>query len=159
MVAIARKVAVDKPSHKILTEREIRRLETPGRSKPTNPQYCVRALGTGGSVRWQFPDLVSVTPEGQTWAHELEASLKDSRRLVRLMMTYIYADHITGVRYYTVPDVEATVQAAAAEANAAAAELGRPRKISVQPWRDISPRSATSTSLGRAHTPEDAYSE
>ena len=75
------------------------------------------------------------------------------------MMAYIYADHITGVRYYTVPQVAATVRAAAEEANAGAAELGRPRKITVQQWRDISPRSATSTSSGRALPPEDAYSE
>lgn len=159
MVAIARMVAVDKPSHQILTEREIRHLETPDPAKPKDPKYSVRLMGTGRSLRWLYPDMVTVSPTGRTWAHELEASRKDSRRLVRLMMAYIYADHITGVRYYTVPQVEATVRAAAAEANAAAAEIGRPQKISVQPWRDISPRSATSTSPGRALPPEDAYSE
>ncbi|WP_432951287.1 hypothetical protein ACQPXM_41465 (plasmid) [Kribbella sp. CA-253562] len=159
VIMIARQVAVDKPSHQLVTEREIRRLETPDGGVLKDPKYSVRMMGTGRSLRWLYPDLVSVSPEGQTWAHELEASRKDSRRLVRLMMAYIYADHITGVRYYAVPQVEATVKAAAAEANAAAAEIGRPRKIFVQPWRDISPRPATSTSLGRALPPEDAYSE
>ncbi|MFG1820816.1 hypothetical protein ACGFIF_44170 [Kribbella sp. NPDC049174] len=159
MVAIARAVAVDKPTHEILTEREIRRIDTPDQGSPKDPRYSVRILGTGRSLRWLYPDMVTIAPTGAVWAHELEASRKDSRRLVRLMLAYIYADHITGVRYYAVPAVAAIVEAAAAEANAKAAELGRPRKISVERWRDIAPRPATSTSQGRAPHRKDGHGE
>lgn len=139
VIELARHLGVEKPDHELVTEREIRRVDTPNARRNEPPAFAVIAPETGSAFRRLYPDLATVTPSGAKWVHELEASRKDQRRLVRLMLAYVYAEHVRGARYYAVPEVRDRVQAAAAEANQRAAEVGRPQKISVIAWPATSP--------------------
>ncbi|MEU2086558.1 hypothetical protein ABZ569_32390 [Streptomyces albus] len=137
VVELAHHLAVLQPSHRVVTEREIRRVEP---NPAAGPEAAVRAdvqqFGTGrGTGGRAFPDLVSVGEGGApVWVHELERSRKPGPRLERVMLAYVWAEHITGVVYWTVPDLLESVQTAADAANARAREAGREPAIVVRKW-------------------------
>lgn len=134
VIELAWELAAEKPDHQLVTEREMRRADTPNAHRNDPPQFAVVLPSSGAVMRRIYPDVVTITPAGGKWVHELEASRKDHRRLVNLMLAYTYAEHIRGARYYAVPQVLEGVQRAAAEANQRASDVGRPTKVTVVSW-------------------------
>lgn len=128
------------PSHTLVTEREIRRVETPTPSRigPAEERYSLVISETGARA---YPDLVSVNRDGRAWGHEVEWSRKENRRLVRLMLAYAESETYDGAVYYAGPNVRDTVARAAAEANSISADRYGHRPINVETWpRDEDPR-------------------
>jgi hypothetical protein len=122
------------PSHQLVTEREIRRTETPNQFDPVEATYSMHLPERATHSR-VYPDLVSVNPEsGRAWGHEVECSRKDHRRLVRLMLAYGEAARYAGAVYYPTENVRDTVQRAADEANQIIQERYARSPIHVQPW-------------------------
>lgn len=118
---------------RFVTERHIRRLD-PAKTKA--PRYAIPAVPEAGRSLI-YPDFITVDSSGQAFAHEVELSPKESRRLRGLMDSYAAASHIDRVAYYVKSDVlRARIEAVAAEANLAAAKAwGRPERfISVFGW-------------------------
>jgi Fe2+ or Zn2+ uptake regulation protein len=121
-----------RPDDLLVTEREIRARDTPNQYENNEPTYSVT---TGESERGRrYPDLVGVRPDGTVWAHELERTRKPRPRLVRNMLLYVNAEHISYAMYWAFPDLVKNVEMAAEEANSASVELGRGRKIAVRVW-------------------------
>jgi hypothetical protein len=123
------------PTQQLVTEQEIRRLEP---SPSAGPGAALRAdieLGAGrGSGGVGFPDLASVLG-GEVWVHELERSWKGRLRVERVMLSYVHAEHVSGVVYWAYPQVRGLLEAAAGEVNQAAATLGTGCRILVRPWK------------------------
>lgn len=137
LVDLAHHVTLRQPDHEVLTETEIRRTE-PG--PVSDPAAALRAeleigvtRGTGGRG---VPDLASIPPAGGVWVHELERSRKPGPRLERLMLAYVWSEHITGAVYWTSPPLTAAVRRCADAANKAAQETGRTPCIVVREWPD-----------------------
>lgn len=124
------------PSHSLVTEREIRREEWATRGEPKPKRYSLPLPHPGsGRAGRAWPDLVSVSPEGKAWGHEVEASVKDHRRLVRLMLGFATSDVYRGAVYYPTSErTRESVQRAADEANETAQARGGRRPIAVTPW-------------------------
>lgn len=142
---LACELLLQKPGHRLVTEREVRHAET--------PNQLARETSVGVVRRWSvvlpekrfggvYPDLVTETPSGAVWAHELEASRKEHRRLVRLMLAYARASYVRGVKYYAVESVLAGVKKAALEANALSASEGLPARVDVEGWPLLSTSAA-----------------
>lgn len=140
VVELAHHLAQLQPTHRMVTEREIRRVEPNPAAGPeagvhadiARDQQFGTGRGTGGRA---FPDLVSVSDDGaQVWVHELERSRKPGPRLERIMLAYAFAEHITGVVYWAFPALVGPVQAAADAANARAREAGRGPAVVVREW-------------------------
>lgn len=121
------------PSHELVTEREIRRSETPNQFEPVTPTYSLHLPERAAHSR-AYPDLVTVNPQGRAWGHEVEFSKKEHRRLVRLMLAYAGSDRYAGAVYYPTEQVRAGVERAAAEANETARDRYGRAPIHVQPW-------------------------
>lgn len=135
VVDVARYLTERRPEHELHTEREIRRVETPNQHQTEVEQRFTLTLPEATSRFSRiFPDLVSVAPDSTTWAHEVEATRKEHRRLVRLMLAYAAAPNITYARYYALPAVGSSVRRAAAEANRIATERGQGKPIMVTDW-------------------------
>lgn len=122
---------------RIVTEREIRAREP---STTVTPRQALLAQ-PGAGRRLLYPDLVTVHQQDdgtrRAFAHEVELSGKDRRRLVALMLSYARAEHLHRVRYYAHESVRGRVERAAQEANARAGELWGPayaRKVFVTGW-------------------------
>lgn len=125
---LATSIAVDKPSHTLVTEREMRHFDTPpplidgGELRP--PEYAT--LKPGGKDRERiYPDLVTVSPTGRRTVHEVETSPKEHARLRSLMVAQLSNERVASARYYAAPKVLARVEAAAA----AAGEILRARGV------------------------------
>lgn len=135
VVDVARYLAEHKPEHELFTEREIRRVETPNQHEGrVEHRFTLRLPEVTSRFSRVYPDLVSVAPSGVTWAHEVEASRKEHRRLVRLMLAYSAAPNINFARYYALSAVRQSVGRAADEANRIASERGQGRPITVVDW-------------------------
>ncbi len=121
------------PSHTLVTEREIRRVETPTPSRlgPAEERYSLAIPETRSRA---YPDLVSVNRDGRAFGHEVEWSRKEHRRLLRLMLAYAESETYDGAVYYAGPNVRDTVARAAAEANSIAADRYGHCPINVEPW-------------------------
>lgn len=141
VLELAQWLVVERPQHLLVTEREMRRDDTPNNTENIEPQWAVHrrtADGrlSGGATR-VYPDLVTVRGDGRHLIHEVEVSPKDIRRLVRLMMSYLHSDVVAGVRYYCLPLALDRVQRAAELANARAAEQGIEKRISVVAFNEL----------------------
>lgn len=130
-------------SHRLVTEREIRRTEWPNQHDVKSAVYSIPLPERRTNAR-AYPDLVSVNEAGRAWGHEVECSRKDHRRLVRLMLGYTTAEAYAGAVYYgTVsgprPTLE-SVKRAAVEANRIAFERSGRRPIHVTAWTESGPK-------------------
>lgn len=135
---LAQWLVVERPQHTLVTEREMRREDTPNSAEADEPKWAVHRRTvdghrSGGATR-VYPDLVTVRADGKHLIHEVEVSPKEVRRLVRLMLSYLHSDVVAGVRYYCLPAAEERVKRAAEAAKARAAELGLAPHIYVVPW-------------------------
>ena len=93
----------------VLTERELRALDTPAGQSPTSyrPTYAV-LLGHGtqlrltpsGAPRVHFPDAVVVGADARPVAIELERTAKGRARLRGILRAYVAARHVPEVHYY-----------------------------------------------------------
>lgn len=98
MVAwLALEFTVSKPTHKLVTEREMKGFETPNQSYEPRPVFTTPAE-TG--QRRVYPDLVTISPSGAHVVHEVERTAKERRRLERLMLAHLSNPHVASVRYY-----------------------------------------------------------
>ncbi|MFD9084561.1 hypothetical protein [Streptomyces erythrochromogenes] len=132
VVDLAHQLQMAQPDYRLVTEREIRARDTPNQyTGPSEPRYAV--IAESGSGR-RYPDLVTASPDGVVWAHELERTRKPRPRLVRNMLSYVNADHIHFVMYWVWPELLSNVEQAAGEANARSMELGRGEKIAFRVW-------------------------
>lgn len=120
-------------SHTLITEREIRRSETPNQHEAVELHYALHLPERTTHSR-AYPDLVSVNSNGRAWGHEVEWSKKEHRRLVRLMLGYAASDVYAGAVYYAGPKVRASVERAAREANQTARERYDREPIHIEPW-------------------------
>jgi hypothetical protein len=135
VIDLAHRLLTDRPSHELHTEREIRRAESPGFGAEPECRLSVAKMDAGMSqFKRVYPDLATVTPSGLVVAHELEASRKEHRRLVKLMLSFIHARSVASVRYYVLPHLAAGSARAAGDANQAARELGRGEFVKVFQW-------------------------
>lgn len=138
VVDLAHHLSVIQPTHQVVTEQEIRRAEP---NPAAGPESALRSdielstgRGTGGRA---FPDLASIVDGSQVWVHELERTRKPGPRLGRIMLSYVYADHIAGAVYWAYSHLLDGVQAAADDANRAAEQIGRQPCIVVRPWNGL----------------------
>lgn len=131
---LATHIAVTKPTHSLVTEREMRHFDTVTRHEDPNDRdalYASQKIGTQGLGGRVFPDLVTVAPSGRRVVHEVETSLKERRRLVDLMLAHLSNENVGSARYYAGPAVIHRVLAAAAGAREIAADRGVPTQLSV----------------------------
>lgn len=128
---LAHALLVDRPAHTLVTEREMRAQETPTQHNDAPEQFSVKRIATTGRAQRFYPDLVTITPKGHQIIHEFENSRKDSRRLRRIMDTYIRSEHVAAIRYYAEARLVAHLSAAADAANSAAADRGLNTRITV----------------------------
>lgn len=134
MVDLAHWWGRDRPGWGLVTEREIRRDETPNPYSDAPPRWSLQPPGAVSTYRRLYPDLVTISPQGKAFGLELELSRKDHARLVRLMSTYALNEAYAGAAYFADATVLPRVQAAAEAANQRSAEAGRGRRITVRPW-------------------------
>jgi hypothetical protein len=130
------------PAHRLITEREVRRDETPsGRTSVPDAVYS-RPLADAGRTRRAFPDLVSVNAAGDAYAHEIERTPKPHRRMVRLMLSFNSAPIYRNAIYYAHGDVLVAVRKAADEANQISADRHGRRPIRTQQWPALEGKGA-----------------
>lgn len=140
VVDLAQKLVADHPHRKYVTERELKREDTPGGAAASAPLYAVARRDGVAAVmpgnRRVYPDLVTVLPsdESKLLVHEVEHSRKDVRRLVGLMTSYLEADRIAGIRYYVFPAARPHVERAAETVRARARDRGNTKVLEVQDW-------------------------
>lgn len=120
-----------RPTHTLVTEREMRAEETPTQHSDAIERYSVRRLTSSGRSQRFYPDLVTVTPSGRQVIHEFENTRKDSKRLRRIMDTYIRSEHIAGIRYYGESALIPHLSQVANDANAIAIDRGLDTFITV----------------------------
>jgi len=118
-------------SHRLITEREIRRSETGNQFQTVPAHYSIEIPERVKHSR-AYPDIVTVNDQGAAWGHEVEFSRKEHRRLVRLMLGYAEAEPYRGAIYYPAESVRDSVTRAAEEANAIALERNGRRPIVLQ---------------------------
>ncbi|MBB1256539.1 hypothetical protein H3146_24780 [Streptomyces sp. OF3] len=140
VIELAAHLARIQPDHQLITEQEIRRCEPNPSSGPGARLRSDIEIGAGrGTGGRAFPDLASVVtgPEGdeQVWVHELERARKGRARLMTIMLSYAYAEHVHGVVYWAWPDLVELLEGVAAEANRHAEEAGLRPCIVVRPWK------------------------
>lgn len=137
---------------RVVTEREIRALDTPGLRQEADyqPRFGVLLRGAGrapltpaGHPRVHYPDaaVVPVSAVERTVAVELERTLKGRTRLRWILRSYIAARHIERVRYYT--DQAATERVLRDEA-------ARLRADSIIELRDATPHTDNTAGFGRS---------
>lgn len=114
----------------MLTEREIRAADP---ATTTAPRWALAAAPEAGR-RIVYPDLITVTQNGEGLAHEVELTPKEHKRIVALMLAYVRADHIARVRYYATEGLRERIERAAAEANEFAQVRGGERAVFVTGW-------------------------
>lgn len=125
---LATSIAVDKPSHTLVTEREMRHFDTPppGPADPgagSAPEYATPKPG-GKDRERIYPDLITVAPTGRRTVHEVEMSPKEHTRLRSLMVAHLSNERNASARYYASSSVLRRVEAAAAAAREVLAERG-----------------------------------
>lgn len=128
---VAHAIMVDRPTHTLVTEREMRAHETPTQHADAEERYSVRRLATTGRAQRFYPDLVTVTPSGRQIIHEFENTRKDSKRIRRIMDTYIRSEHIAAIRYYGEGALIPHLVNVADGANQAALERGLNTSVTV----------------------------
>lgn len=134
---LATGIAVDKPSHTLVTEREMRHFDTPlpgavDSSDRRPPEYATPKPG-GKDRERIYPDLVTVSPTGRRTVHEVETSPKEHTRLRSLMVAHLSNERNASARYYASPSVLRRVEAAAGSAREVLAERGVVAPLTVVP--------------------------
>lgn len=120
---LALELVVTKPTHRLVTERELRRIDTTNQHETGAHQWASKQV-VGGRVQNVFPDLVTVAPSGRRVVHEVEMTGKNHSRLVRLMLSHLSNDEVGAARYYASPALVPEIEKAAEEARRAASVRG-----------------------------------
>ncbi|OKI50317.1 hypothetical protein AMK15_32680 [Streptomyces sp. MJM1172] len=132
VIDLAHHIVERRPDDKLVTEREIRARDTPNQYESHEPTWSV-TTGVNEKGR-RYPDLVAVDSQSRAWAHELERTRKPRPRLIRNMLLYVNAEHISFAVYWAFPELLKNVEQAAEEANKTSVELARGKKIAVRVW-------------------------
>ncbi|MHA4815445.1 hypothetical protein ACXZ65_13940 [Streptomyces aculeolatus] len=139
VVELAHHLTEIQPDHLLITEQEVRRTEPNPSSGPGARLHADIEVGAGrGTGGRAFPDLASVVTEGggeQVWVHELERARKSRHRLMTVMLSYLYAEHVHGIVYWAWPDLTDLLTSVAAEANRAAQDAGLQPGVVVRAWQ------------------------
>lgn len=137
---LATDLVVDKPTHTLITEREIRGFETPNKHGSQPTLYTTPRPEAQSPQARQYPDLVTVAPSGAHVVHEVENSVKETRRLARLMLAHLANEAIGGVRYYAAAGPVLTrVESAASMARELSKERGLSKPLTVVRIEDAAP--------------------
>lgn len=128
---LAHSILLERPSHSLVTERQMRAEETPTQHSDAVERYSVRRFNSTGRAQRFYPDLVTITPSGRQIIHEFENTRKDSKRLRRIMDTYIRSEHIAAIRYYGEAALVPHLSNVANEANQAGADRGLDTSVTV----------------------------
>ncbi len=126
---LALDLMITKASHQLVTEREMRREDTPNQLRSNAPVWVT--VHTTAKSRRVYPDLLTVAPSGSRVVHEVELASKAHSRLVSLMLSHLDNDAVGGVRYYAANDARAGVEKAAEVARQAAAQRGNRKVLTV----------------------------
>lgn len=142
VVDLAQKLLVGNPQTQIITERELRREDTPGGRVSQAPLFAVQRRDSAGVVlsgnRRIYPDLVTVRAKtGNHLIHEVEHTPKDVRRLVQLMTSYQESENVDGIRYYVFEPALDRVERAKAIAEKRSRERGNRTPIYVVRWDEF----------------------
>lgn len=142
VVDLAQKLLADNPHTQIITERELRREDSPAGQLREAPLFAVQRRDPSGVVmsgnRRVYPDLVTIrTKTGNHLIHEVEHTPKDVRRLVRLMTSYQEANNVDGVRYYVFDAARDRVERAKAIAEKRGQARGNTTPIYVVRWEEF----------------------
>jgi len=140
VVELAHHLTDIQPDHLLLTEQEIRRAEPNPSSGPGARLHADIEVGAGrGTGGRAFPDLASVVAaedgSEQVWVHELERARKSRHRLMTVMLSYLYAEHVHGIVYWAWPDLIDLLASVATEANRAAQDAGLQPGVVVRSWQ------------------------
>lgn len=122
---------VSKPTHRLVTERELRRADTPNQHHDEPPVWV--SVHPGARSKRIYPDFVTIAPSGGRVVHELETSAKSRARLVMLMLAHLSNASTGSVRYYATPNVMDHVARAAEETRALATDRGLHTPLNVVP--------------------------
>lgn len=131
LVDLCLDVMINKPSHQIVTEREMRRQDTPNQHHAEEPVWVT--LNPGARSQRNYPDFLTIAPSGGRVVHELETSAKSSTRLVALMFAHLSNVSTSSVRYYAPPALMDHVTRAADQARNLAQERGLATPLTVVP--------------------------
>jgi hypothetical protein len=137
---LATSIVITRPTHTLITEREMRAADTANQYAGAAPSgdltYASARIG-GGSATRVYPDLITVAPSGARVVHEVERSGKDHRRLVRLMLAHLENDSIAQVRYYAPRKLITRIQTAADNAQEIALDRGYRKPLNCIPWEEV----------------------
>lgn len=142
VVELAQKLVAERPDTELVTERELRREDTPGGAANIDPQYAVQRRNSNavilGGNRRVYPDLVTVRKaNGHHLIHEVEHTPKDVRRLVSLMTSYQESENVDGIRYYAFDAALDRLERARAIAVERSESRGNRTPIQIVRWDDF----------------------
>lgn len=126
---LALEVMITKPSHQLVTEREMRRSDTPNQLVSSDPVWVT--VHTSEKSRRVYPDLLTVAPSGSRVVHEIELAIKAHSRLVSLMLSHLDNEAVGSVRYYASNDARSGLDKAALEAREIVAQRGQRKVLTV----------------------------
>lgn len=126
---LALELMINKPTHRVVTEREMRRSDTLNQLPSTDPVWVT--VHTSAKSRRVYPDLLTVAPSGSRVVHEVELAIKGHSRLVSLMLSHLDNDAVGSVRYYASNEARNTLDKAAEEARETAAHRGNRKALTV----------------------------
>lgn len=142
VVELAQKLLVDKPQTELVTERELRREDSPSSREPLDPMFAVQRRDSNGirlsGNRRVYPDLVTIRhSNGHHLIHEVEHTPKDVRRLVTLMTSYQEAANVDGIRYYAFEAAFDRLERAREIALERASSRGNRTPIQIVRWEEF----------------------
>lgn len=126
---LALTIMIDKPTHHLVTEREMRRDDTRNGATTDAPLWVTAHTAT--SARRVYPDLLSIAPSGSRVVHEVELSGKAHLRLTSLMLSHLANDAVGSIRYYASSDAINGVTKAAEQARQIAGGRGNQKVLLV----------------------------
>lgn len=134
---LALNLMITKPTHTLVTEREMRRADTPHDAAPDAPMYVT--VQPGIRARRVYPDLLTIAPSGARVVHEIETTAKAHGRLVTLALSHLTNDAVGAVRYYAPREVAGVIEKSLNEARQTASERGILKPLNLIPWETLTP--------------------
>lgn len=126
---LALDMMINKASHRVVTEREMRRVDTHNQVPSTDPVWVT--VHTAAKSRRVYPDLLTIAPSGSRVVHEVELAPKAHSRLVSLMLSHLDNEAVGSVRYYASNEARAGLEKAADEARTVAATRSNRKALTV----------------------------
>lgn len=137
---LATSIAINKPRHQLVTEREMRAEDTANQHEAgalsKARSYASGRIGGTAATRL-FPDLLSIAPSNSRVVHEIERTGKDHRRLVQIMLAHLANTENSQIRYYSPNDIFRRLETAATVAREIALDRGCKCSLSCVKWEEV----------------------